>query len=78
MRQDAHEHGFIVGIEIGKDFGNVGRRKLGQNFAELGEIALANQLDQFGLEKVPNHATSNKAWNNQIAKEKGYGIKSVR
>jgi hypothetical protein len=53
--QDAKQDGFIVGIQIGNNFGDIRRGKIAQDGAELGEVALRNQFRQFRPQQIANH-----------------------
>ena len=56
LEENAPQHCFVVGAEIGQNLRNIRRGKFDENFAELVEIALANQFGELRLEQVSDHA----------------------
>jgi len=54
-RQNAQQHRFIVGFEVGKDLGEIRGRKAAKNFAQSSEIALLDQFYQLRLKQIANH-----------------------
>ena len=62
MRQDAHKHRLIICAQVSEDFSNVRGGKSTEDFAELVEIPLPDQFDQFRLKQTADHSRkSNRA-----------------
>jgi hypothetical protein len=54
--QNTQEDGFVFGTQVEKNLGNISWRKVTKNGSELGKVTFRDQIDQFGLQQIANHA----------------------
>ena len=69
VRQNAHEDRFIVRAQVGKNLGNIRRGETAEYLAELIEIPLPNQFDQFRFKQAADHSRGIKSRRTANAKK---------